>query len=202
MCHGWKTALHAFFTAPAKPKHEKNVSSSDRQTSFSLRTEFKHLTTLPTLMQESFWCRHCSVWERYLLSPPHGISVSVPASTSPEMTQLVGGRTSVRYRFGSPFSSKILRFVDTLVTVSPTIIETLKWLSSLLIVVQESSWWWQCSDRYNYNLPLPPPTYPLPLFSPSLISLVVSVNVKHHVHSSAFSTVVSVDISLWLCSLQ
>ena len=109
--------------------------------SLTIIETLKWLSSLPILMLESFWCRHCSVWERYLLSPPHGISVSVPASTSPEMTQLVGGRTSVRYRFGSPFSSKILRFVDTLVTVSPTIIETLKWLSSLLIVVQESSWW-------------------------------------------------------------
>ena len=41
------------------------------------------------------------------------------------------GRTSVRYRFGSPFSSKCLWFVDTalwLCTSLPT--ETLKWLSS------------------------------------------------------------------------
>ena len=30
-------------------------------------------------------------------------------------------------------------------------------------------------------IPLPPPPYPLPPFSPSLISLVVSVDVKHHV---------------------
>ena len=48
--------------------------------------------------------------------------------------------------------------------------------------MQESFWWWQCSDRYNYNLPLPPPPYPLPPFSPSLISLMVSVDVKHHVY--------------------
>ena len=31
-----------------------------------------------------------------------------------------------------------------------------------------------------YNLPLPSPPYPLPLFSSSLISPVVSVDVKHH----------------------
>ena len=34
-----------------------------------------------------------------------------------------------------------------------------------------------------YNLPLPPPPYPLPPLSPSLISLMVSVDVKHHVYS-------------------
>ena len=33
-----------------------------------------------------------------------------------------------------------------------------------------------------YTLPLPPPPYPLPPFSPSLISLMVSVDVKHHVY--------------------
>ena len=31
-------------------------------------------------------------------------------------------------------------------------------------------------------LPLPPSPYPLPPFSPSLISLMVSVHVKHHVY--------------------
>ena len=33
-----------------------------------------------------------------------------------------------------------------------------------------------------YALRLPPPPYPLPSFSPSLISLMVSVDVKHHVY--------------------
>ena len=36
--------------------------------------------------------------------------------------------------------------------------------------------------RRVYNLPLPPPPYPLSPFSPSLISLMVSVDVKHHVY--------------------
>ena len=36
--------------------------------------------------------------------------------------------------------------------------------------------------QWVYNLPLPPPPYPLSPFSPSLISLVVSVDVKHHVY--------------------
>ena len=34
-------------------------------------------------------------------------------------------------------------------------------------------------ERYVYNLLLPPTPYPLP---PSLISLMVSVDVKHHVY--------------------
>ena len=58
--------------------------------------------------------------------------------------------------------------------------ETLKWLSSPPILMQKSFWWWQCSDIHN--LPLPPPPYPLPPISPSLISLMVSVDVKHHVY--------------------
>ena len=55
--------------------------------------------------------------------------------------------------------------------------ETLKWLSSLPILMQESFWWWQCSDRYIISLC---PTFPT--FSPSLINLMVSVDVKHHVY--------------------
>ena len=47
--------------------------------------------------------------------------------------------------------------------------------------MQGSFWWWQCSDRYN--LPLPPPPYP---FSPSLIGLMVSADVKHHVYLLCF----------------
>ena len=37
-------------------------------------------------------------------------------------------------------------------------------------------------SRYVYNLPLPPPPYPPPPFSPSLISLMACVDVKHHVY--------------------
>ena len=36
--------------------------------------------------------------------------------------------------------------------------------------------------QQEYNLPLPPPPYPLPPFSPSLINLMVSVDVKHYVY--------------------
>ena len=84
------------------------------------------------------------------------------------------GRTSVRYRFGSPFFSKRLWFVDTVLWLCPSLpTETLKWLLSLPILMQESFCWWQCSDRYIISSPPPPP------FSPSLISLMVSVDVKH-----------------------
>ena len=64
-------------------------------------------------------------------------------------------------------------------TLSITSTETLKWLSSLPILMQESFG----GDTVAigvYNLPLPPPPYPLPPFSPSLISPMVSVDAKHH----------------------
>ena len=47
--------------------------------------------------------------------------------------------------------------------------------------MQESFWWWQCSDRYIISL-FPHLHTPFPHFSPSLISLMVSVDVKHHVY--------------------
>ena len=59
--------------------------------------------------------------------------------------------------------------------------ETLKWLSSLPILMQESFWWWQCSDRYIISLSPHLHTSSSP-FSPSLIILMVSVDVKHHVY--------------------
>ena len=70
-------------------------------------------------------------------------------------------------------------------TLSLTINETLKWLSSLPTLMQKSFWWWQCSDRYIIS-PSPPPPYLLPPISPSLRSLVVSVDVKHHVYLLAY----------------
>ena len=66
-------------------------------------------------------------------------------------------------------------------TLSLTVNETFKWLSSLPIVMQESFWRWQSSDRYIISLfPLLHTPFP-PSLSPSLISLMVSVDVKHHV---------------------
>ena len=46
--------------------------------------------------------------------------------------------------------------------------------------MQKSFWWWQCSGRYIFSL-FPHLHTPFP-FSPSLISLLVSVDVKHHVY--------------------
>ena len=83
-------------------------------------------------------------------------------------------RTSVRYRFGSLFTSKRLWFVDAVLWLCPPLpTETLKWLSSLPILMQESFWWWQCSDRHILSLS---PHLHTP-FSSSLISLMVSVDV-------------------------
>ena len=60
---------------------------------------------------------------------------------------------------------------------------TLKWLSSLPTLMQKSFWWRQCRDRYIISPPPPPHLHtPFPPFSPSLISLMVSVDVKHHVY--------------------
>ena len=78
-------------------------------------------------------------------------------------------------------------------TLSLTINETLKWLSSLPILMQKSFWWWQCSDRYIISLSSYLHT-PFPPFSPSLISLMVSVDVKHHVY-------LLTDLVMpWVCS--
>ena len=83
---------------------------------------------------------------------------------------MVSGGTSVRTCFGSPFSSKVVCGY-CLATLSLTINETLKWLSSLPILMQKSFWWRQCSDRYIISLS---PHLHTP-FSPSLISLMVSM---------------------------
>ena len=54
---------------------------------------------------------------------------------------LVSGGTSVRIRFGSPFSSKVVVCGHCRVTLSFKINGTLKRLSSLPILMQESFWW-------------------------------------------------------------
>ena len=72
------------------------------------------------------------------------------------------------------FFKKVVVCGRSLVTLSLTINETLKWLSSLPILMQESFWWWQCSNRYI--LSLFPHLHTLSPFSaPFLISLMVSV---------------------------
>ena len=61
-----------------------------------------------------------------------------------------------------------------LVTLYLTINETLKCLSSLPVLMQESFRWRRCSDGYIISL--------FPHLRPSLISLVISVDVKHLVY--------------------
>ena len=80
-----------------------------------------------------------------------------------------------------------------LVTLSLTINETLKWLSSLPTLIHKSFWWWQCSDRYTISPPPPhhhphPTSIPPSPFSPSLINLTVSVNVEHRVYCCRSNT--------------
>ena len=74
--------------------------------------------------------------------------------------------------------------------------ETLKWLSSLPTLMQKSFWWWQCSDRYIFSLS-PHLHSPLPPFFPSLISLMVSVDVKHHVYSPCLHVYLLTSYPLW-----
>ena len=52
----------------------------------------------------------------------------------------------------SPYTSKIVVCGHSLVTLSLTINETLKWLSSLPTLIEELFWWWQCNDRYIISL--------------------------------------------------
>ena len=52
--------------------------------------------------------------------------------------------------------------------------------------MQESFWWWQRSDRYIISL-FPHLLTPFSPFSPSLISLMVFVDVKHHVYLLTFT---------------
>ena len=94
-----------------------------------------------------------------------------------------------RKDLGSAFLSfQKLWFVDTVLWLCPSLpSETLKCLPSLPILMHKSFWWWQCSDRYilsifpHLHTPFPPP-------SPSLISLKVSVDVKHHVYLLTLTT--------------
>ena len=66
---------------------------------------------------------------------------SQPVWPSGKGVRLVSRGTSVRIRFGSAFSSKVVVCGHRLVTVSLAVNETLKWLSSLPVLMQESFWW-------------------------------------------------------------
>ena len=85
-----------------------------------------------------------------------------------------------------------------LVTLSLTINKTLKWLSLLPILMQESFWQWQCFDRYIISFF---PHLHTPFF-PSLRSLVVSVNIKHHVYLLMWSSFLRIYFWWNLCTLH
>ena len=89
--------------------------------------------------------------------------------------RLVSRKAPTWFHFSSPFSSKRLWFVDTVLWLYPSqLIKTIKWLSSLPILMHETFWWWQCSDRcitslfphlhtpMSLQLPPPPPPQPHP----------------------------------------
>ena len=95
------------------------------------------------------------------------------------------GLVSIPLRLFFFFKKVVICGHSLVVTLSLTINDTLKWLSSLPILMQESFWWWQCSDRYILSLSLPHLHTPSPFSAPSLISLMVSVEVKHHVYQRA-----------------
>ena len=59
--------------------------------------------------------------------------------------------------------------------------------------MQKSFWWWQCIDRYIISLS---PHLHTP-FSPSLISLMVSVDVKHHVYCCVVKHVRELHVFVW-----
>ena len=67
--------------------------------------------------------------------------MAVPLSRFGLVVRRVSRGTSVRLRFGSLFSLKVVVCGHSLVTLSLTINEILKWLSSLSILMQESFWW-------------------------------------------------------------
>ena len=124
--------------------------------SLTINETLKWLSSLLILMQKVILC---------------GDSVAVGIIIISLFSHLaLGGKRKdlVRYRFGSPFSSESLWFVDTVLWHCPSLrTETLKWLSSLPILMQESFWWWQCSDRYTISLsPLLHTHSPTPTPSP------------------------------------
>ena len=72
--------------------------------------------------------------------------------TGKALYRLISRRASARFRFGCPFSSKVMVCGHCLVPLSLTINETLKWHSPLPILMEESLWRWRCSDRYAVSL--------------------------------------------------
>ena len=57
--------------------------------------------------------------------------------------------TSAWFCFSSPFSSKRLWFVDTVLWPRPS---QLTKMALIALLMQESFWWWQCSDMFIISL--------------------------------------------------
>ena len=75
------------------------------------------------------------------IKPPIPQYETVSRSGLAVSVRLVSRGTSVRICFGAPFSSKVAVCGHCLVTLSLTINETLKWLSSLPTLMQKSFRW-------------------------------------------------------------
>ena len=75
--------------------------------------------------------------------------------------RLVSRRTLAQFHFSSLLSSKDVVCGHCLATMTLTVNDRLKRLSSLTVIMQESLLWWQCSNRYSL-LP-PPPSWLVPL---------------------------------------
>ena len=117
-------------------------------------------------MQESCWWWQCS--DRCIISPFPPSPKTASYLLTPFSPSIISLMVSFRFK-------KVVACGHCLLTLSLTINETLKCLSSLCILMQESFWWGQCSDRYIISL-FPHLHTP---FSLSLISLLVPVNIKH-----------------------
>ena len=77
--------------------------------------------------------------------------------------------------------NKRLWFVDTVLWLCPSQSMKIKMAFIAAHLKSGSFWWWRWSNKYVISL-LPHLRTPFPLFSPSLISLMVSVDIKHHVY--------------------
>ena len=76
--------------------------------------------------------------------------------------------------------TKVIVCGQCLVTLSLTINETLKWLSSLPTLMQKSFWWWECSNRYIISLSLLIPNKPDGFCGRKAPCLPYTVSSKHH----------------------
>ena len=83
----------------------------------------------------------CCCFVSFLSTPTAGFVCEPVWPSSKALLRLVSRGTSVQIRFGSSFSSKVVVCSHCLVTLSLTIYETLKRLSSLPTLMQEPFWW-------------------------------------------------------------